>query len=166
MITTTEDTIVGFWRERGFVPLLKYKTDGIHCWDIDVPEDHPDLKHPDYVSLLVQEKMSFPSIVRRRLQVPVYAVKSGGHYAMIDQPDVGRAVPMSRSKHLLQFALTNPGTGVCPNIVPLKDAKDVQSVLQRMQQSGAQGVVCFVTSDIAETIEIDEAIRSLGELLH
>jgi hypothetical protein len=166
MITTTESSIVDFWKERGFEPSLKYTSDGISCWDIDVPGDHTDLKHPEYVGMLIQEKMAFPAIIRRRLQAPVYTVKSGKHYAMVNQPEFENSVPISHSKQFLQFAFTNPGTGACPNIVPLKDTKSVRGVLQRMKQSGAQGVMCLVTSEVAETIAIDEAIRSLDELLH
>lgn len=166
MITTTEESIVNFWKEREVEPSLRYTSDGISCWDIDVPGDHQDLKHPDYVGMLVQEKMSLSSIIRRRLQVPVYTMKSGKHYAMVNQPGFERAVPVSRSKQLLQFAFTDPNTGVCPDIVALKDAKSIRGVLQRMQKSGAQGIMCLVTAEIAETIEIDEALRSLEELLH
>jgi hypothetical protein len=166
MITTTESSIVNFWKERGFEASLKYSADNISCWDIDVPEDHTDLKHPEYVGMLIQEKMAFPAIIRQRLQAPVYTIKSGKHYAMVDQSGFENTVPISRSKQLLQFAFTNPGTGACPNIVPLKDTKSVCGVLQRMQKSGAEKVMCLVTSDVAETIAIDAAIRSLDELLH
>ena len=166
MITTTEESIVDFWKERGFEPALRYTADGISCWDIDTPVDHQDLKHPEYVNMLIQEKLALPAIIRRRLQAPVYTIKSGKHYAMVDQEEFEHVVPVSRSRQLLQFAFTNPSTGMCPDIVALKDAKAVRSVLQRIQKSGAQGIMCLVTAEVAETIEIDEALRSLKELLH
>lgn len=137
MITTTEQAITEFWEKRGFGATPKYSSDGITCWDIDVPEDHEDLKDPEYISLCIQEKMAFPGIIRRRLSAPVYTIKSGQHYAMVNQPQFERSVPMSHSKQLLQFAFTNPATGMCPAIVPLQDTARVRDVLQRMKKSGA-----------------------------
>jgi hypothetical protein len=166
MITTTVDQIVEFWKERGFSPELRYSCDGISCWNIDVPEDHGDLKHPDYVGMLIQEKMAFPSIIRRRLQPVVYTLKSGKHYAMVEQPGFDCVIPLSRTKHLLQFGFTNPATGECPAIVPLKTTEQVHSVVKRLKNSGARGVMCIVTPEVAETIDIDEALRSLEQPLH
>jgi hypothetical protein len=166
VVTTTESAVVDFWKERGFDPKLKYAVDEISCWDIDVPEDHQDLKHPDYLGLLIQEKMAFPALIRRRLRPPIYTVKSGQHYAMVEQPGFERVVPMTRSRQILQFGFTNPATGECPTIVHLKTTAHVQRVLRKMKNSGAKGIMCLVTPKVAETIAIDEAVKSLEALLH
>lgn len=162
MIATTSTDVVDFWGRRTFGAKTRYIVDGIACWNIDVPEDHPDLKHPDYIGLLVREKMAQPSIIRRRLAPPLFSVKKDGHFALVSQPGFENVVPVSRTKQLLQLGFTNPATGECPDIVQLKPTKKIQRVLHRMQQSGASGVMCVVTSDAAETYDINAAIASLG----
>ena len=168
-ITTNDESIVSFWKERGFDATLKYEAEGISCWDIEVPDDHEDLKSPDYLDLCIQEKMMMPALIRRRLQPPVYTAKSGGHFALVrlqNEQDLGSLVPMSRSKELLEFAATNPTTGECPDIVPIKDIKQIKRLLNRAHKSGAAGVLCFVTGRFTETISMGEAVKSLEQTIH
>jgi hypothetical protein len=163
-VTTTYEPIVDFWAERGFEPKELYRLDGIAYWQIEVPDDHEMLTHPEYVTLAFQEKLNWHHVVRRRLQPKLYSVKKNGHYADVRDPEGRRAVPLARSRELLRRALTNPATGEGPDIIELKKPKKIRIVLDKAQRFGVDRIMFFAAEGFTESISLEEAMVALSSL--
>lgn len=161
IITTTLEDIADFWAERGFEPDLLYHLDGVSYWKVEIDDKHEMLGHPDYIGLLVKEKMNWRNIVYKRMRPVLYTVKLDKHFADVRDPQGKRAVPLARDKELLKKALTNTETEECPTIVPLKKSEKVHRVLSQAHQSGVDRVLFFATDRFTETFSLEEALSTV-----
>jgi len=158
MIITTSKASVQFWALRGLIPKMRYTHRGVECWEIDVPPEHPDLMHPDYMQCVIEERLGFPKLLARRMALPLYTAKAGGHFAVArDQGEANLGVPIASCASMLRFALTNPETGACPPLSKITGRGKMLRVLGHGQKNGADRVVYFIDEEHTEIIPLDDA---------
>ncbi len=161
-VTTTSEDIADFWAERGFEPKVLFELDGVKYWKVEVPDDHEMLGHPEYVALAFQEKLNWHHVVKRRLSPKLYGVKKGGQFADVRDPEGKRAIPMARSRNILQKALTNAATGEGPEIVPLGTPEKIRHALVKAGRAGIDRILFFAAEGFTETFSLEEALNITG----
>lgn len=159
MITTTLDKMVDFWRRHGVEAEELYKADGIVSWGIEVEQDNPLLGNPEYIGLMIQERMRFPIIVSKRMQPPLFVPKVNGHVAVVPRKSGSRVIPIARDKELLRFALTDPCSRARPAISKVKSSAQVQKVLRKALKDRVDGLLYFVSRKHTESIPTDVALE-------
>ncbi len=160
-ITTCLKDIADFWSKQGFDPKILYHLDDISYWRIEVDDGHKMLGHPDYVGLILKEKMHWRHLLHKRMQPVLYSAKKGSHYADVRDPEGNRAVPLARSRKLLKKALTDPDTNTCPDIVSLKKLNKIHHILTKAQREGVDHILFFATDEFTETFSLDEALSTV-----
>lgn len=161
IITTALEDIADFWSERGCVPEVLYSFDNITYWKIKVDDEHEMLSHPDYVSLVIKERLQWRGIIHKRMQPVLYSVKKSGHFADVRDPQGHRAVPLSHDRELLKKALTDPEAGYSPVIVPLKKSGKIHILLKQAHKAGVDRILFFAADSFTETLSIEEALNTV-----
>lgn len=167
-LNTYLDETASFWKSRGFIPKKRYALHGFTTWQMEIPDDHPDLKHPDYVGLQAREVLFIlPTVVLQRLAPPVFTLKVDKMFADIVDRNDKKGVPFSHSRSVLaqiSFPMCfHPGPVDTPNIVKLNQDKRVRDVILKAQRQGTENILFFPLADLCETIPIESALRVLKQ---
>jgi hypothetical protein len=157
--------MVEFWGERGIKAKKRYTLQKFTAWELDIPDDHPDLRVPDYIGLQVQEVTTvLPAVVRARLQPPVYTLKVGKFFADVKDSKGKTGVPITHNQSILAQMCNNPYGGESPDIVKLTKEKRIQDVLLKAHRQGTEALLFFALPGVCETVPIESALRVLKHL--
>ena len=167
--------MVDFWKERGCDTKLHYRHDGVDTWEITVPDDHPDLRHPEYVGLLTQETLFvLPQVVLRRLQPPIYTFKVGKSFANIQSRSGQIGMPFARKREILEAMLnrsaniSGSSSGETAKIVKLTQHDRIVSLLQKAKNQSKdnedQRILIFVEPHVCEVVPVESALNLLKQM--
>lgn len=157
--------MVEFWQDRGVGAKRRYALHGFDAWELDIPDEHPDLKSPDYVGLQIQEVTTvLPEVVRRRLKPPVFTLKVGKFFADIQDRNQKRGVPVTHNKSILTQMCPNRPHADAPSIIKLNSNERVRDVLVKAQRQGTESLLFFALPGVCETVPIESALRVLKHL--
>lgn len=153
-----------FWKSRGFTPKKRYALHGFTNWQIEIPDDHPDLKHPDYVGLQAEEVLYvLPTVVLQRLAPPVFTLKVDKMFADVVDRNGKKGVPISHSRSVLTQMCFRPGPVDPPRIIKLNRDERVREVILKAQRQGTENILFFPLAGLCETIPIESALRVLKQ---
>lgn len=154
-IVTFFQPIVDFWKERGIVAAEAFKADETQYYELEVPNDHKDLRDPAYLQIMLNERMAYPEVLRARFSPPLYVVMIHGQVAMTPNKDgKGFAVPVSRNRELLHAAFTKPERQQVPVYKKLKTAHHVFRMMRKMRRGGVTHVAYFVGEKMVEVLDL------------
>lgn len=157
--------MVDFWRERGIGAKRRYTLHDLTTWEIKIPDEHPDLKSPDFVGLQVQEVTTvLPEVVRRRLNPPVFTLKVGKLFADVRDRNGKKGVPITHNQSILVQMCAQPAHAYTPSIVKLNSDKRIRDVLVKAQRQGTESMLFFALPGTCETVPIESALRVLKHL--
>jgi hypothetical protein len=169
MITTYDPRVVQHWSKEGINPCNVLNYDGVAYWQIDVPKDDARLKHPDYIQLLLQGKLFIlPAIIQKRLRLPLYTMTRKGFWVETrigDDKDT-RAIPLSRSKHLIQYAYKGPGVNDDLKLKKFFSKKRLLKTLEQAFQEEVAYIGLIADKGHIESIEINLVIHALRGKSH
>ena len=169
MITTYDPQVVQYWAKQELNPCNMLNFDGVSYWQIDVPEDDERLKDPEYIQLLLQGKLFFyPAILQKRLKLPLYTMTRGGFWIETrigDEKEI-RALPLSRSKHFLQFAYQAPGANTDLKVKQFISKKRLIKTLEQALQEEVEYIGLISSKGHIEKVEIRVAIAALQAKPH
>jgi len=143
--------------------------DGVTYWQVDVPAEDERLKDPEYIQLLLQGKLFlYPAVVQRRLRLPLYTMTRGGFWVAtrIGEDNEIPALPLARSKLLIQFAYQAPGVN---QELKLKKFVSKSRLLKTLEQAHNEEVahLGLISSEgYIEKIEITVALGALTTKPH
>lgn len=163
-LNTYLDETAKFWKARGYIPRKRYTLNNITAWQVEIPEDHPDRKHPEFIGLQAQEVLYvLPTVVQQRLTPPVFTLKVGKFFADITDRTGKRGVPFSHSRAVLTQMCVRPGHVEPPNIIKLNREERVQEVILKAQRQGTENILFFPLAGLCETVPIESALRVLKQ---
>jgi hypothetical protein len=169
MITTYDPNVVQYWAKHGFNPCDMLNFDGVPYWQIDIPEDDERLKDPEYIQLLLQSKMFiYPAVLQKRLKLPLYTMTRGGFWVETrigDEQDI-RALPLSRNKHLIQFAYKGPGINDDLQLKQFISKKKLLKILDQALNEGVEHVGLISSRWHIEKIEVHMVSMALTSKPH
>jgi len=155
---------VKFWNERGFTETKRYTLQDFTAWEFDLPDDHPDLKSPEYIGLQVKEIVTvLPEVVLRRLKPPIYTLKIGKFFADISDTKK-RGVPLTHNRSILEQMCMMKGKPDAPKIVKLNTQARIHDVMIKAQRQGTDTILFFALPHVCEKIPIESALRVLKHL--
>lgn len=161
--TYLEET-TSFWKSRGFSPKKRYALHGFTNWQFEIPDDHPDLKHPDYVGLQAKEVLYvLPTVVLQRLTPPVFTLKLDKLFADVVDRTGKKGVPLSHSRSVLSQVCFSPMRTDSPKIIKLNRDERVREVILKAQRQGTENILFFPLAGLCETIPIESALRVLKQ---
>lgn len=100
--------IVAYWKAQRVKTKLVAKVDGVSYVSIEIPDDDPRLKHPDFFKLAIKSKRYETEAVISHIRTPIYTIKKEGVYSDTLDKEGKRAVPLTRQVGLLRYYLTDP----------------------------------------------------------
>ena len=152
-----------FWIERGIKVIPGHMVDGFESWVLDIPEDHPDISNPEYISQQAQEIMKvLPELVRRRMMLPLYTIKYGKLYADIADTTGKQGMPFARNPIVLHKLLaTLDGEPHKNRVQKLTSKAQLLRVLREATQQGTESLLYFVRGVICETVPIATVLTLL-----
>lgn len=166
MIVTYDPEIAAYWHRRnaGFGKALNF--DGVKYWQIEVPKDVDYTKDPDYVQLMLRSKLFvYPKVIRQRLRPPVFTMVRGGFWVetRIGDKKETRAIPLSRSKSLIEYAYKGPTTNTGLQLKRYSTRNKLAKVLQQAYQEGIEHVALLGDRGHIEKVEIQLAYIALSK---
>lgn len=157
--------MIAFWQDRGVGFKRRYALHGFIAWELDIPDEHPDLKSPDFVGLQVEEVTTIlPEVVRRRLTPPVYTLKVGKFFADVRDKTGKKGVPITHNKSVLARMCAQPPHANQPSVVKLNSLSRIQDVLVKAHRQGTESLLFFALPGVCETVPIESALRILKHL--
>jgi len=106
--TTCSPNIVKYWQGLHVPTKLVAKVDGVSYVSIEIPDDDPRLKHPDFFALAVKSKRFENEAVISHIRIPIYTMKKDGEYVVTLDKEKNEAVPLTRQVGLLKYFFTDP----------------------------------------------------------
>lgn len=154
-----------FWKSRGIEVKRGPMADGYEMWEMDIPEDHPDRRHPGYIGLQAQEVMEvLPGLVRQRMTLPLYTIKHGKLYADIADSAGKRGTPIARNpvvlEKLLKVCVDEPHKN---KIQKLTTKSQLMRVLREAEQQGTESMLYFLRELDCETVPIASVLTLIQE---
>lgn len=165
MITTYDPRVVQHWSKEGIDPCNVLNYDGVAYWQIDVPKDDARLKDPKYIQLLLQGKLFIlPAIIQKRLRLPLFTMTRKSFWVetrLGDDNDI-RAIPLSRQKHLIQYAYKGPGVNDDLQLKKFISKKHLLKTLNQALQEGVEHIGLIADKANIEKLDITLAVHALS----
>lgn len=139
-------------RSYNIEPVEVYTIDGMTVWSADIPEGHPLLKDPAFISHLLNEKLKSGALILSRLRLPLYTVKP-----YVPHADT-LALVLARDKQVLRHMLTNPETNTCPKIILLRSQDMVLDTLRRGNRDQVEYILFFTNTKFAEVMPLKDTM--------
>ena len=139
--------------------------DGVDYWNINVPSTEPELKNPEYLSLMFSEHLDYPRVLAKRFAPTLYTIEADGHMATVKSANVvGYAVPICRDAATLRAAFYKPDKGQMPKFPKLNSKYKILRCLKRMLDGpGSIIAVNYYTGSIVEHFQLQQVINVLTD---
>lgn len=162
--TTFHKRLADFWKEHDGKVEHVYKIDGIDYWTIEVPEDNPHQKDPAVVQFVLEERMQYQGVIRKRFAPTLYTVVVGGVVAVtpFEGANGMAAMPVARSKEILQTVFTKPDKGQEPEYMKLNKEHKLFKTLKQVSETGVGAIAYFVDDMTVEGFDMRLVLLSIA----
>lgn len=160
MFTTCSPDIVAYWKRKKVPTKLVAKMDGVSYVRIEIPDEDPRLKDPEFFKLAVKSKRYENEAVISHMRVPIYTIKKEGRYSDTLDKDENRAVPLARQVGLLNHYFTNPETKVQEYITTLlANKQDLFDLLNQAIDAGIGKIIFMATKTYTLDFPVVETLQ-------